>query len=173
MKKLILSLAMLVGSSSVLPLVASAESMYQDIMGSIVNASLVKNDQERLEKLNNALSSVREEKHDAEWRIVRLHGRFNNSADLTLATIMTTLTVALPFVNVKAKLGEALVLSTLSGIFTIGFLARQQIDCYFAKNKLAEFNEVIAKLEAAKAELENKIATEQQEQDVTPVEQQA
>lgn len=85
---------------------------------------------------------------------------------------MATLTAALPFVSVKAKLGEALVLSTLSGIFTIGFLARQQIDSYSAKNKLAELNEVIAKLESAKAELENKIATEQQEQDATPVEQQ-
>lgn len=80
MKKLILSLAMLVGSSSVLPLVASAESMYQDIMGSIVNASLVKNDGERLEKLDEALGHVRGKKHDAEWKLVYAHGSINSYA---------------------------------------------------------------------------------------------
>jgi len=169
MKKLILSLAMLVGSSSVLPLVASAESMYQDIMGSIVNASLVKNDQERLEKFDEALSNVRCLKGQAEWRVASLHGQTEDAANhmvgaLGLGTSMITV--------FSADKTTQFLSSVLAGL-SILLLTVKHLSCYSTKAKLVELNEVIAKLESAKAELENKIATEQQEQDATPVEQQA
>jgi hypothetical protein len=169
MKKLILSVAMLMGASSVLPLVASAESMYQDIMGSIVNASLVKDDGDRIGRLYGALSDVRHLKCQAEWRLASLHGRTEDAGDqmvgaLGLGTGMITI--------FSADKTTQLISSVLAGLSVV-LLTAKYLSCYSTKAKLAELNEVIAKLEVAKAELENKIATEQQEQDATPVEQQA
>lgn len=198
MKKLILSLAMLVGSSSVLPLVASAESMYQDIMGSIVNASLVKNDQERFFALRSAFHDVERLKISAEQDLIQSYGEgYLKKQERFLGVVFaacSTLVLLVP--NPSRTIFEHLVVAGLCGSFAIGFFAQQQINRYFLKKKLVELNEVIAKLEAAKAELqnkaaieqqdkmiakleaiqaelENKIATEQQEQDATPVEQQA
>lgn len=159
-KKLILSFAMLVGASSALSLVASAESMYQDIISNIVNSSLIKDDQQRLDKLYLSLDDVRNLKINAEWHLINSHGntRVEDVMAGTLMAGLSALALSLSYVDPTVTTAQSLVVGGFAGFASLSIFAKQYVERYFTKKKLAELNEVIAKLETMKTELENKVA---------------
>jgi hypothetical protein len=162
-KKLLMALAVVMGTSSMLPLVASTESMYQDIMGSIVNNSLVQNDEQRLVQLNRSLEQVYSQKRNAEEFLIWTHGRMR--ADLamvgTLSAGMSAFVPVSSYVFQNMTMLDTVSFTTIFGALSVLCFSEKYVTCYFAKKNLVELNEVIAKLETAKTELEQKVTTQQ------------
>jgi hypothetical protein len=162
-KKLLMALAIVMGAGSMLPLVASVETMYQDIMGSIVNNSLVQNDEQRLDQLTRSLDQVYSQKRNAEELLIWTHGTMYIGDKMSGAVMagLSLLSLALGYASPVATVAEVAFLSGTCGVLSIGLFMQKNIERYFDKKKLVEFNVVIAKLEAAKAELEQKVKTTQ------------
>jgi hypothetical protein len=170
MKKIMMALAIAVGASSVLPVAASADSMYQDIMNNIVNNSLVKDDATRLANVRKALGDVYQSKYNAEYYLINSHGstRIDDKVLGTITAVLSAITLLHPYIDPTKtfdslyidptmKKFESLIVGGICGMVSSAIFATKHIQRYYDKKKLAELNEVIAKLEKVNAELIDKI----------------
>ncbi len=159
MKKIIMALAIVVGVSPMLPIAASADSMYQDIINTIVNNSLVKDDATRLDNVRKALREVGYSKDNAEYYLIRSHGN-TQLADKVAGAMMASLgaiAFSLPYIDPTVTTAQSILLGGACGLYSLAFFAKQYAERYYDKKKLAELNEVIAKLEKVEAELQSKV----------------
>lgn len=157
-KKRNLFRTILLGASIFQSLCASvdAEKMYQDIMDTLVNVYPMENSEQRLEVLDKALSDVNYFKRNVEWRFMRSQ-RESSVGEIFFGSMFAVsgavFLLSTPFGDPKARI-EALLFGIVNGGTSLAIFTWRSVDCYLAKKELFKLNAVIAKLEAAKIELQ-------------------
>jgi len=162
-KKMLLLAAMAIGANSVLPLAASADAMYSDIKQVIVEDALTgKTDPEKYDNTVRALDQLYYARESIKERIFSIHMK-NNIEQTQIAPTFAALSglcfVAAGYKNYTKVFGAHDL--GFFGVITLGIAVlsyfNQALDLKENKNKLAEINEVITKLEAMKTELAGKL----------------
>lgn len=167
-KRMMILLAGIISISPVVQIVASAESMYQDIVQNAINDSM-KNPEYantiQLYSIENALVQVNDLRQIAQSKLLRSYD-FMNSGVMTYlrglngflggAAILAGIN---QYVRLNGKV-EDVAMGLIVGTLGLSAYCADKIERYAVRKQIKQYNEVIAKLELKKTELKKKIKAE-------------
>jgi hypothetical protein len=167
-KRMMIMLAGFIGISPVVQVIASAESMYQDIVQNAINDSL--GDPEhahavQLYLIEKAIYQVDTSRQKAQSNLIRSHDVMTNAITTYLRGLPGFLGVALivrgihNYVQLNGTVG-GISEDCIVGAVGLSAYFFDKIEQYLLRKQIKQYNEVIAKLKLKKTELKKKVKIE-------------